>query len=335
MASPDPDHDRERFPLPWEDDDTPGLSIHPLSHADLNAILAHLGDIPDDDPGFHLPPAPTGQPRRPRAAASTTRPAAAGRGAHGRGAHGRGGRPGGSAQAEYQRRREVEHTTWAATLPWRIAATLGAGLAAVVTATLLSLPLPARAVAAVAALAAVGWRVRFRPSPETRAWARGAAGERHVARLLAPLDAHGWTVLHDLAVPGSKANIDHLVIGLPGVFVVDAKHYSGPLWLSRDGGLWHGRYPLAAALSATRWEADKVQATLGVADIDVVPIVAVVGTPVPFGQVSVHGIPVVAAASLPGMLRALPPVLAPERAAWAADQLRARLRPAANRPRNL
>jgi hypothetical protein len=324
MASPHPDHDRERFPLPWEDDDTPGLTIHPLTQADVDAILAHLADVPDDDPGFHLDPAPAERlARRGRVAASTTRPAA------GREARGRGGRPGGSAQAEYQRRRAREHTTWAHTLPRRVAATLGAGLAAVVAATLLSVPLPARALLALAAVFMVGWRLRFRPSPETLAWARGAAGERHVARLLAPLEAHGWTVLHDLRVPGSTANIDHLVIGLPGVFVVDAKHYRGPLYLTRDGGLWHGRYPLAAALSATRWEADKVQATLGVADIDVVPIVAVVGAPVPFGQVSIHGVPVVAAHSLPGMLRALPPVLAPERAAWAAATARARLRPAA------
>jgi hypothetical protein len=313
MASPHPDHDRERFPLPWEDDDTPGLSIHPLGHADVEAILAHFADLPDD-PGVHLDPAPTGRPR----VASTTRSAA-----------GRGGRPGGSAQAEYQRRRARDHTAWAHTLPWRLAALLGAGLAAFVAATLLSLPLAARALLAVAALTAAGWRLRFHPSPETQAWQRGAAGERHVARLLAPLDANGWTVLHDLRVPGSAANIDHLVIGTPGVFVIDAKHYRGPLWLSHDGGLWHGRYPLAAALSATRWEADKVHATLGAPDVDVVPVVAVAGAPVPFGQVSIHGIPVVAAHSLPGMLRALPPVLAPERAAWAASQLRARLPAAA------
>jgi hypothetical protein len=322
MASPHPQDPEERpFPLPWEDDDTPGVSIHPLTQADVEAILA---DIPNDDPGFHLDPAPTGRPTHgARVPLSSTRPAA------GRDARGRGERPGGSAQAEYQRRRARDHTAWARTLPWRIAALLGASLAGLVAATLLSLPTLGRAAAAVAALAAVGWRLRFRPSPETRAWARGAAGERHVARLLAPLEAHGWTVLHDLRVPRSHANIDHLVIGPPGVFVVDAKHYSGPLYLSHDGGLWHGRYPLAAALSATRWEADKVHATLGAPDVDVVPIVAVVGAPVPFGQVSVHGVPVVAAHTLPGMLRALPPVLAPERATWAASQLQARLRPAA------
>jgi hypothetical protein len=88
-------------------------------------------------------------------------------------------------------------------------------------------------------------------------------------------------------------------------------------------------YTVGYEQGLTRWEADKVHATLGAPDVDVVPIVAVAGAPVPFGQVSVHGIPVVAAHSLPAMLRALPPVLAPERAAWAASQLRARLPAAA------
>jgi len=321
MASPHPDPEERPFPLAWEDDDTPGVSIHPLTQADVEAILTHMADVPDDDPGFRLDPPHAGQPsRRDRVA----RPAAD------RGDRGRGGRPGGSAQAEYQRRRAREHAAWAHTLPWRVAATLAAGIVTWLAATLLSLPLPVRAAAALASLVATWWRLRFRPSPETLAWARGAAGERHLARLLAPLErGHGWTVLHDLRVPRSAANIDHLVIGTPGVFVVDAKHHSGQLHLSHDGRLWHGRYPLAAALSATRWEADKVQATLGAPDVDVVPVVAVVGAPVPFGQVTVDTIPVVAAGSLPGMLRALPPVLAPERAAWAAATARARLRPAA------
>jgi hypothetical protein len=325
MASPHPHPDPEErpFPLAWEDDDPPGVSIHPLGQADVQAILAHLAGEPDD-PGFELHPHPSPRPRQDRRPTPARRPAAGGRNDR------PGGRPGGSAQAEYQRRHGHEHTAWATTLPWRVAGILGAGLAALLVATaLLSLPLPVRGALTVAVVAAAWWRLRFRPSPETLAWARGAAGERHVARLLAPLEAHGWTVLHDLRVPHSKANIDHLVVGLPGVFVVDAKHYRGKLHLSQDGGLWHGRYPLAAALSATRWEADKVQATLGAYDVDVVPIVAVCGAPVPFGQVSIHGILVVAAASLPGMLRALPPVLAPERAAWAAGELRARLRAAA------
>lgn len=40
----------------------------------------------------------------------------------------------------------------------------------------------------------------------------------------------GWIVLHDLCWPGRpKANIDHVVIGPGGVFVVDAKNWSGTI----------------------------------------------------------------------------------------------------------
>jgi hypothetical protein len=65
------------------------------------------------------------------------------------------------------------------------------------------------------------------------------------ARLLGPLERQGWVVLYDLAVPGCRANVDHLVIGPGGVFVVDSKQYSGRLQLDSSGRLWRGRYPLA------------------------------------------------------------------------------------------
>jgi len=35
--------------------------------------------------------------------------------------------------------------------------------------------------------------------------------------------------LHDRCVPGTRGNIDHLVIAPAGLFVVDAKHYEGRL----------------------------------------------------------------------------------------------------------
>ena len=58
-------------------------------------------------------------------------------------------------------------------------------------------------------------------------WEQGAAGEVAVATALAALPAD-WVVLHDLAWPGrQRANLDHVVIGPGGVFVVDAKNWSG------------------------------------------------------------------------------------------------------------
>jgi hypothetical protein len=73
----------------------------------------------------------------------------------------------------------------------------------------------------VTVAAGLGWLLRFRSFPDTVAWRCGAAGERRTARLLAPLERRDWAVLHDLAIPGSAANIDHLVSR--GVTVVPAQ----------------------------------------------------------------------------------------------------------------
>jgi hypothetical protein len=175
----------------------------------------------------------------------------------------------------------------------------------------------------------VGWGVRFKPSPEAIAWRRGAAGERRTARLLDPLERHGWAVLHDLAVPGSRANLDHLLIGPAGVFVVDSKQYRGRLQLDRSGRLWHGRYPLAPTLRAVSFEADQAAQVLTDADVVVRPIMAIHGAQVPWGKLVIDGVPVLPARHLPTMLRQLPAVLAPERVANLADRARIRFHAAA------
>jgi len=132
-----------------------------------------------------------------------------------------------------------------------------------------------------------------------------------------------------LAVPGSRANIDHLVIGPGGVFVIDSKQHRGRLRLDPSGRLWHGRYPLAPALGAVDFEADQAARVLTDPDVVVVPIVAVHGAQLPWGKVVMDGVPVVAARRLPSMLRALPAVLGPERVAVLADQARIRFHAAA------
>ncbi len=179
----------------------------------------------------------------------------------------------------------------------------------------------------MAALVA-GWVLRFQPSPDAIAWRRGAAGEQRTARLLSPLERQGWVVLHDLAVPGSRANLDHLVIGPGGVFVVDSKRYRGRLRLDSSGRLWHGRYPLTPTLRAVEFEADRAAQVLADPQV-VVPIVAVHGAQVPWGKVVTQGVPVVSARRLPSMLRTLPAVLGPERVADLADRARVRFHPAA------
>jgi hypothetical protein len=293
---------------PWpfdDDDDRLSGSVRPLSQADLQAILAHLGDDPD----------------QLLAGTGADRPVVAVR------VRASVGRPGGFAQATWQRMRATEWAVWTRSLPWRVAVLLGIGVGGGVLGRQLA-PRLGLIVAALTA-AAAGWGLRFRPSPDAVAWRRGAEGERRTARLLDPLERHGWAVLHDLAVPGSRANIDHLVIGPGGVFVIDSKQYRGRLRLDASGRLWHGGYPLAPALRTVDFEADQAAQVLADPDVVVVPIVAVHGAQVPWGKVVMDGVPVVAARRLPSMLRVLPAVLGPERVAVLADQARIRFHPAA------
>jgi len=220
-------------PWPLDDDDRPSGSVRPLSHADLQAILAHLSDDSEEL----------------LAGTGADRPVVAMR------VRASVGRPGGSAQATWRRTRAVEWAAWTRTLPWRVAVILGIGAGGGFLANLLA-PGLSLVVGGLAAMAA-GWGLRFRPSPEASAWRRGAAGERRTARLLDPLERQGWAVLHDLAVPGSRANLDHLAIGPGGVFVIDSKQYRGRLQPDGSGRLWHGRYPLAPTLRAVSFEADQ------------------------------------------------------------------------------
>ena len=305
MARPQPNPDPDGI-WPSCDDEQPGVSIRPLRHADLAALLDQ--HTHHEDPGDILR---SGVPAPVRAV----------------GVRACGGRPGASAAAEYRRHRTAERARWTHGLPWRVAAVLATG----VTAGLLAAQLApdSAGLLAVAAAAGLGWRLRFRPSPDTLAWRRGAAGERRTARLLAPLERRGGVVLHDLAIPGSAANIDHVVIGPGGVLVVDSKQYRGRLHLDQYGMLWHGRHLLVSALRKVRWQADQADQVLGIADITVAAIVAVHGASVPWGLLQADGVTIVPARRVPDLLQALPPVLGSERVVWLADRARLRFHAAA------
>jgi len=237
------------------------------------------------------------------------------------------GRPGASAQHEYRRRRATEGARWTHGLPWRAGAVLAVGVAAGLLGAQLAPDLAG--LLAVAAAAGMGWRLRFRPSADILAWRRGAAGERRTARLLAALERRGWAVLHDLAIPGTQANIDHLVIGPGGVIVVDSKRYRGRLRLDRHGMVWHGRHLLVSALRRVLWAADQADEVLAIADIQVAAVVAVHGAAVPWGRLQADGVTILPARRVPGLLQALPSILGPERVAWLADRARLRFRAAA------
>lgn len=60
----------------------------------------------------------------------------------------------------------------------------------------------------------------------TRSWEQGAHGEQLLAARLKDLPAE-TRVLHDRRIPGTRANIDHIVVAPSGVWVIDAKRYKG------------------------------------------------------------------------------------------------------------
>lgn len=75
----------------------------------------------------------------------------------------------------------------------------------------------------------------------TKAWERGAIGEERLGTRLNSLATDSIAVLHDRLIPGSKANIDHIVITGSGIWVIDAKRYKGRPELKVEGGILRPR----------------------------------------------------------------------------------------------
>jgi hypothetical protein len=200
------------------------------------------------------------------------------------------GSPGRSALAAYRRRRAEELAGWTRSLAWRAPLVAATSLAGDMLTTQAGLPQPGLVGLAVAAL--VGWRLRFRPSEQARTWQRGAHGERRTARLLERLTRDGYVVLHDLAVPGSSANVDHLVIGASGVFLIDSKQWTGSVHQGADGLVWHNHYRLDRTLETVRWEAETLGRLLGTR---IAALLCVHGAHVHGGGLHVQGVAIVPA----------------------------------------
>jgi Nuclease-related domain len=308
----DHEHEHDNQPPPWLDDDEPccpdepGVRIRAITFDELEDYLERLAN-------------PT---QRPPVVGTGRQQLDAGFLEH----H---GHPGASAMTQYRRQRAADRRSWRATLPQRLAGVLAAGITVALATAAVAGPGLAR-VTGPAAAAAVAWLLRFRPSPATLAWRHGAEGERRTARLLAPLERHGYQVFHDLAVPGSAANVDHLVVGPTGVYVIDSKRYRGRLRYSA-GHLWHGGRTLDRTLATLWWEATQVAETLGFGpDLRLYPVLCVhVARLSWLRELLVDGVPVLGAAALRPALQITRQALTPEQVALVAGQVRAGFRPAA------
>jgi hypothetical protein len=106
-------------------------------------------------------------------------------------------------------------------------------------------------------------------------------------------------VLHDLAVPGSPANVDHLVIGSSGVFVIDSKQWPGRVRQGADGLAWHNHYRLDRTLDTVRWEAETIGRLLGTRTA---ALLCVHGAHVQGGGLYAQGVAIIPAHLLRGAL---------------------------------
>ena len=92
-------------------------------------------------------------------------------------------------------------------------------------------------------------------------WGQGAAGERKTVSYLHPLIGRGFVILNNRHPAGSRADIDHLVIGPTGVFVIETKNWNGRA-SSHFDRLTVGRRDRTAAITQVKREAAAVQFAL-------------------------------------------------------------------------
>ncbi|OQQ16117.1 hypothetical protein B0675_02190 [Streptomyces sp. M41(2017)] len=139
---------------------------------------------------------------------------------------------------------------------------------------------------------------------QAQRWEAGAAGERRTAERLRTLEREGWTVLHDRALPRSRANLDHLVISPTGrVYLPDTKRYSSqwPLTVA-NGRLYHGDRDVTQRLDGLYYETRETASILGV---PVMPLVVMDGPPMPENGLSLDGLRIIPAHRLREELRAV------------------------------
>ena len=80
---------------------------------------------------------------------------------------------------------------------------------------------------------ALAMAVMFLDSPPhyIERWRQGAEGEQATAKALRPLVRGGWILLHD--VDTGRGNLDHIVVGPPGVFLLESKNLAGTVTVER------------------------------------------------------------------------------------------------------
>ncbi|CUU57278.1 Nuclease-related domain-containing protein [Parafrankia irregularis] len=224
--------------------------------------------------------------------------------------------------AEYQRRRQL-YAAERGDRSRRVAvvAAVGAAGAGALAGFLCGLGgLPAVRVAQAAVLGALvvlgAFAIRYyRVPPEIEAWRLDAEAERRTARSLDRLGRAGYTVLHDRQLADSAGNIDHLVIGPSGAWVIETDTHGGPI-RQNPAGVWAGKVPLRAMLGLVAWMGEEATSQL-VAELpagwqlEAQSVVAFARAEVPDGLALVDGVLLLPVAGVADYILAAGVVLRP------------------------
>ena len=159
----------------------------------------------------------------------------------------------------------------------------------------------------------------------TLAWRTGALGEERTGELLQPLEAQGFRVMHDRLMPRSRANIDHIVVGPPGVFIVETKNYGGKLRVRR-GEIWVAGRRKTEIVAQAKREAAAVAAV--VSPVSVTPLLCIHRADLGWFKQQADGVRIVAPKEMVKVLRKAPALLTPDEVSRLADQIDSSLLPA-------
>jgi len=137
---------------------------------------------------------------------------------------------------------------------------------------------------------------------------RQAAARRSTRRQLAKLERAGYRAVHDVAIPGTEDQIDHLVIGPAGVFSIDSEAWDRRLPVRTRNGrqLWHGPFSMKDRLEHARWESERAATRLSGAlgtPVTVRPAMAVYGPKIHWDVATIRDVDVFSGPRLRRYLR--------------------------------
>ncbi|WP_018636240.1 nuclease-related domain-containing protein [Parafrankia elaeagni] len=136
----------------------------------------------------------------------------------------------------------------------------------------------------------------FGASPDVETLREAAEAERKTARAIARLRRHGYSIMHDRAVPYSQVTIGHLLVGPGGVMILGSDTNKGVVRYSKGGAVVDGE-SLKPVIDKAAWLGgevrNQVRAALPALTIPTFPILVMVEASVLWKDGAVDGVTVI------------------------------------------